>query len=103
MNHKTKVMEKQDRKNRIIARGEITGHSHIIVGDADVKTSGDEIYVTVHGKAAIRHLLETPWVEEGREVFTEEHADIDLELGEYKIVPQVEFDPYEEVIRRVQD
>lgn len=97
-------MKKESRKNRIIARGEVTGHAHIVTGEADVlrKKNGD-VTIEVHGKAAIRHLLETPWVEEEQEVFTKEHKDIPLEPGKYKFVPQIEYDPYIDVIRRVKD
>jgi len=96
-------MTKEERKNRIIARGEVTGHMHAIVGDADVHQSNQEVLVEVHGRAAIKHLLETPWIEEGREVWTKEHDDIELEPGKYKYVPQKEFDPYEDRIREVRD
>ena len=94
---------KKTRKNRIIARGELSDHAHVVVGEATVTHNEEEILVEVHGKAAIKHLLETPWVEEGREVWTEEHEDIALEKGTYKYIPQVEHDPYEDVIRQVQD
>ena len=96
-------MKTEDRKSRIIARGEITNHAHIVTGEATVTHRGDEIMIEVHGKAAIKHLLETPWVEEGTEVWTKEHTDIELEPGKYKYVPQVEYDPYGDAIRRVQD
>jgi hypothetical protein len=57
----------------------------------------------VKGEAAIKHLLEEAFTKEGKEVWTGEHADIKLQPGLYKYVPQVEFDPYQEVIRQVQD
>lgn len=94
---------KTERESRIIARGEITNHAHIVIGDATVTHNNEEVFIEVHGIAAIKHLLETPWVEEGVEVWTKEHTDIDLEPGKYKYVPQVEYDPYENEIRKVQD
>ena len=90
-------------KNNIIARGEVSGHSHIAVGDVDVYELDGEIILDVKGEAAIKHLIEEVFVKEGREQWTEEHTDIQLEKGTYKYVPQVEFDPYDEVIRRVAD
>ena len=90
-------------KNNIIARGEVSGHSHIAVGDVDVYELDGEIILDVKGEAAIKHLLEEVFVKENREVWTGEHTDIKLEKGTYKYVPQVEFDPYDEVIRRVAD
>jgi len=89
--------------NNIIARGEVSGHSHIAVGDVEVMEQDGEIYLDVKGEAAIKHLLEEVFVKEGREVWTEEHADIKLEPGVYKYVPQVEFDPYEQIIKKVRD
>lgn len=90
-------------KNNIIARGEVSGHSHIAVGDVDAYELNGEIYLDVKGEAAIKHLLEEAFVKEGKEVWTKEHHDIILEPGVYKYVPQVEFDPYDEVIRPVND
>jgi len=96
-------MKNQDRKNRIIARGEITDHAHIVTGEAIVTHKNSEVYIEVYGKAAIRHLLETPWIKEGQEVWTEEHEDVELAPGKYKYVPQIEYDPYEDQIKKVQD
>lgn len=90
-------------KHNIVARGEVSGHSHIAIGDVEVLEVDGEIYLDVKGEAAIKHLLEEAFTKENREVWTGEHADIKLEKGLYKYVPQVEYDPYEEVIRRVQD
>jgi hypothetical protein len=94
---------KTERQNRIIARGEITDHAHVVVGNSKITHQNDEVLIEVHGKAAIKHILETPWVEEGVEVWTEEHVDIELAPGKYKYVPQIEYDPYENEIRKVQD
>lgn len=90
-------------KHNIIARGEVSGHSHIAVGDVDVYEQDGEIYLDVKGDAAIKHLLEEAFTKSGKEVWTKEHLDIKLDPGVYKYVPQVEFDPYEDVIRRVAD
>lgn len=90
-------------KHNIIARGEVSGHSHIAVGEVDVYEKDGEIFLDVKGEAAIKHLLEEAFTKEGKEVWTGEHIDIKLAKGMYKYVPQVEFDPYDEVIRRVRD
>jgi len=95
-------MTKKERKNRIIARGEVSGHSHIVVGDAIVRNENGEILIEVTGKASIRHLLETAWME-GQEVWTKEHADIELEPGKYKYIQQQEYDPYQDIIQKVRD
>lgn len=96
-------MKKEERVNRIIARGEVTDHSHVVIGDANVIQQNGEIMVEVFGKAAIKHILESQWVNEGVEVWTKEHKDIELSLGKYKYVPQIEYDPYEDKIRQVRD
>ena len=96
-------MKKQDRTNRIIARGELSDHAHVIIGEATITHENNEIMVEVYGKAAIKHILESHWVDEGVEVWTKEHADIDISPGKYKYVPQIEYDPYEDAIKRVRD
>jgi hypothetical protein len=90
-------------KHNIIARGEVSGHSHIAVGEVEVYEKDGEIILDVKGEAAIRHLLEEAFTKKGKQVWTGEHEDIKLEKGTYKYVPQVEFDPYDEVIRKVKD
>ncbi len=92
-------MKKQERKNRVVARGEISNHAHVVIGNAVV--NGDTIKVL--GRATIRHILESSWVNEGVEVWTKEHADIPLEKGVYKYIPQIEYDPYKDQIRKVVD
>lgn len=71
-------MNLQERKNRIIAKGEVSGHSHVITGEAIVRNSNGEILIEITGSASIKHLLERVWIENGEEVWTEEHADISL-------------------------
>ena len=113
-------MTKKELKNRIIARGEGSNHSHIITGDAIVKNENGEILIEVGNEGCVlKHLLETSWLD-GREEWTGEHADIDLtELPDqvrhgdvlldrvgkrtYKCIPQMEYDPYEDLIRQVKD
>jgi hypothetical protein len=90
-------------ESRVIARGEVSGHSHIITGDADVYELNGEKFIHVKSKASIKHLLEREYVEEKREVWTKEHQDIDLQKGFYKYVPQVEYDPYNDIIKVVLD
>jgi len=90
-------------KHNIIARGEVSGHSHIALGEVDVYELDGEIILDVHGEAAIKHLIEEAFTKTGKEIWTGEHEDIRLEKGTYKYIPQVEFDPYDEVIRQVRD
>ena len=87
---------------KIVARGEISNHAHVVTGDADVFKLDNELYIKVYTKAFIKHLLETDFVQ-GNEVWTKEHTDIPLEKGIYKYVGQVEYNPYENLIRSVKD
>lgn len=113
-------MTNQERKSRIIARGEFSNHAHVIVGDAKVETKGGNIYITIgDGGAGIKHLLETAWLD-GNEVWTREHSDIDLtelpnqvrhgdillkkiDERKYQYVQQMVFDPLSKRIEQSRD
>lgn len=121
-------MKKEERKNRIIARGEGSNHAHVITGDAIVERNqkGEIIINLGEEDAVLKHILETEWVE-GREKWTEEHTDINIseadksiKIGQvgirhgdvalekiadrtYKYIPQMEYDPYNKVIQQVKD
>ena len=97
-------MTKNERESRIVARGEVSGHSHIITGECEIVRKAEEIIIKAGKNCAIKHLLEKPFVEEGKEVWTQEHKDIPLTDGEsYKFIQQIEFNPYENAIRNVKD
>lgn len=78
-------MKKQERINRVIARGEGSNHSHVIVGDAQVtRNSNGEILIEA-GKEefALKHILESNWLN-GQEVFTKEHGSIFIDFKKNK-------------------
>ena len=96
-------METKERLNRIIARGEHSNHCHVVVGNATIEREDDKTIVNVEdGGAVMRHLLESDWMS-GKEVWTEEHHDIELEKGTYEFIQQTEYDPFEKIIRKVID
>lgn len=97
-------MTNKERALRVIARGEHSNHSHVIVGEATVVEEDGKVLITVEndGDATLRHILETEWLQ-GNEVWTGEHHDIELEAGTYEYVQQSEYDPYEDKIRQVRD
>jgi hypothetical protein len=98
-------LAKEDRAKRVIARGEHSNHSHVVCGDdVIVREEKGTIYVTVGNSGAVlRHILEKEYLETGAEIWTKEHTDIELPTGEYKYVAQIEFNPLDETIRRVED
>lgn len=97
-------MNKQERQNRIIARGEVSNHSHVVTGEAKVtRNDKEEVIIEVGNEGAIlKHILETEWMK-GSEVWTKEHDDIPLKKGVYKYVQQQEYDPFADIIRDVID
>ena len=97
-------MKKEERKNRILARGEQSNHSHVITGECEIVRTKESVIVKAGKNCAIKHLLEKEYIEEGVEVWTKEHSDIPLSNGEaYECVQQIEFNPYEKAIQKVQD
>lgn len=77
----------------VLAYGEVTGHAHAIHRDPDTQhfpvrawNAGAERFIQVLEKTALRH---------------EEHSQIPMPPGVYKVVHQQEYTPEE--IRRVAD
>ena len=96
-------MNIQERKNRIITRGEHSNHCHVLIGGNITRNQEGEIIIEVGEEGAVlKHILESNWIK-GEEVWTKEHKDIPVEKGIYKYVPQVEFDPFEKIVREVLD
>ena len=101
-------MEKRDlnnRASRIITKGETSNHSHIVTGDCEIiEHDNGDVIIKAGKNCAIKHLIESVFVETGVEQWTKEHTDIPLKEGEsYKYVQQVQYNPYEKLIQKVQD
>lgn len=122
-------MTKQERIDRIIARGEFSDHCHVIIGNANIKrNSGGEILIELGSEECVlKHILESAWLEDGKEVWTKEHNDINLtdndaevEIGEYigrhgdvglkkvgnrtyQYISQIVFDPLTRRIEKAKD
>jgi hypothetical protein len=75
--------------DNVLARGEATGHAHRVQGAQVLLQNGIPAYIMVEGM--------------GTSLTHEEHGVVPLVPGAYKILSQREFDPYDEVIRDVQD
>jgi hypothetical protein len=79
--------------SNIIAHGEVTGHSHKV----DIPISDCESVVDAEGNIWIRSEQPIP-------VTHDEHTTITLEPGQWwNITRQREYDPIEEIERRVRD
>ena len=83
----TDAKVRRGRGRLTIALGEVTGHHHTLVGDAELlDTKAGEVFARIMSPSALTH---------------QEHATITLEPGIWKYVPQREYSP--EQIRRVLD
>lgn len=76
-------------ESRILAEGEATGHAHRVTGDAELLRLGDRLFLRVLG-GDVR-------------VVHEEHAEISIPPGDYRIGRVREFDYFAEVARPVRD
>lgn len=98
-------MTRKERILRIVARGEISNHSHVVIGnDVTIEKKEETVVINVGETGAVlRHILESNWVEKEEEIWTEEHEDIVLERGKYEYVQQKEYNPYEDKLLEVKD
>lgn len=115
-----KKMTIEERKKRVIARGEHSGHSHIITGDVEVYEKDGKTLIKIgeNQNACLKHLMEADWLK-GKETWTKEHSEIPLkgrkqirqgdvllkQVSErvYQYIPQIEKHPYNDFITRVDD
>ncbi len=88
------VTAAKQRKDGILARGEVTGHAHRI---AEADLAGAEIYDLADGRSVLRVTAEG-----GISIVHEEHAPIQVAPGDYEIRIAREYDEEEE-FRRVSD
>lgn len=94
-------MNKHERTNRIIARGEFSNHCHVVTGNVQFDEKG-RVLVSEDSNAVLKHLLEKEWLT-GEEVWTGEHTDIKLEPGVYEYISQQVFDPLTQRIEAARD
>ena len=87
---KTKKAKKGKLKNKIIALGEVTGHSHRFTPESKVR-----VYDNGNGTQSVQVIGEN-------ELVHEEHETLSLPRGEYVISVQREYDLIEGV-RQVMD
>lgn len=103
-------MTKEDAMNRVVARGEHSNHSHVIVGNAKITRNGDVVTLEPQDdKVFCKHLMETEWLN-GNEVWTQEHYDAHLpqfnpdgSQARYQYIAATEFSPFDATIQRTKD
>ena len=109
-----KSISKEERILRVVARGEHSGHAHILVGEdlvIEKDSDGNDVMVVPEGAdVMLRHLFEEAWVERGEQVSIwdkeqgrDGHKDIKVAAGKYGVVHQIETDPISNAIRQVMD
>lgn len=118
---KQKTLTKEERLSRIIARGEFSGHSHIITGDVEVIQKDEKTFIIINDdqNAVLKHLFENDWMV-GVEKWTGEHNDISLagmpqqvrhgdvlleKISDtsYQFIQQNQFSPYDKLIVQNRD
>jgi len=77
----------------ILAEGEMTGHKHLLIAEpkTEFEIFTDEQGNTILAMAGIGKISH------------EEHKEITLPIGDYKVIHEREYDYYLEAIKQVQD
>jgi len=76
-------------KNKVLAEGETTGHKHLLNGQVQVfADSTGQQFVNVEAPSRLVH---------------EEHQELEIPVGKFKVVLQREYDLLSESIRQVLD
>lgn len=85
-------------KNNIIAYGESSDHCHAMTGDVEVLEENGTSYLCVGENGKLEHVkVSSPGT------WTGEHHPIEVPTGNYRVVHQREYDPYEKHARLARD
>ena len=76
----------------VLAYGEATGHDHRVVG-------GQAVVYAAKGETEAKYVDVT----EESELVHQEHEAINVPEGQYEVVHEREYSPFDEAIKRVQD
>lgn len=85
----------KETQKKVVAEGE-GHHQHVVTEDVQVFVSDESMFLSVNKSGRLEHVVagtRTP----------AEHKSIDLPEGNYEVVIQREYDPYERIIRIVKD
>jgi len=85
-------------RDKIIAHGENSDHCHRVTDEVEVLEAEGKTFLRVSKEGKLEHVkVSNP------EQWTGEHHPISLPPGNYEVIRQREYDPYEKHIRNVQD
>lgn len=82
-------------KSTVVAEGE-GHHEHKAIGDVEVMAHGETLYLAVNTEGKLVH------VHTGTETQAD-HLPLELPAGNYEVVHQRNYNPYEKAIERVRD
>ena len=82
-------------KTKVVAVGE-GHHEHVVDEETQILLDGDNMYLAVNAAGQLEHVVTGTRTKA-------EHNTIDLPAGNYRVIQQREYDPYEDLIRQVRD
>lgn len=82
-------------KTKVVAEGE-GHHEHVVSDEVHILLDDENMYLAVSENGTLEHVTKGTRSKA-------EHNTIDLPAGNYRVIQQREYDPYEEIIRQVQD
>jgi hypothetical protein len=80
--------EAREQKHNVLAEGEVTNHSHRLHSGIIYEDDKGNMFVRVPEQATLTH---------------EEHNTVILPAGDYRVIRQREWNPYEQAVRQVAD
>lgn len=85
-------------ENAVLAWGEVSGHAHVVTGDAEVFRIGNKVFVCVGSDGAkLEHMKFATRTKA-------DHAPITLEPNQvYEVILQNEYNPFAKALERVID
>lgn len=82
-------------KTKVVAEGE-GHHEHIVSDEVDILLENENMFLAVSENGTLEHVVKGTKSKA-------EHNTINLPAGNYRVIQQQEYDPYEEIIRQVLD
>lgn len=82
-------------KTKVVAEGE-GHHEHVVDEETQIMLDGKDMYLAVNSAGKLEHVVKDTRTKA-------EHNTIDLPPGNYRVIQQREYDPYEDMIRDLLD